>query len=198
MLLSDYKRETTGTEPVTLAMMKNYLRENYGTDATEDTLLTSMILGARLWIEDETRRAFVAQTVTYYAFDDEYTIKELLLPYQPITEITSVNAIDLEGTETEYVLNTNYYRIGLVGGTENILRFSTVISTIPVGASSANNAIRVIYNAGYSTVPADVIGGIMKLVAENYVNREASVDWSINVVPFSVQQMINHYKVYDL
>ena len=196
----DYKRVTTGDQVVTTAVMKNYLKESYGTDAVEDALVVEFINSARLFVEDETRRAFVAQTITFQASDDE-AITELLLPYQPIISITSVHSIDVEGTETELTLNTNYNKVGMTGGTETTLLFNRFISTVPVGVVDTMESIRVIYSAGYADnadIPRDVVVGIMKLAAENYVNRESSVDWSISQVPYDVQTMINHYKVYDV
>ena len=53
MLKVDYTRTLTGSEPISTAAMKNYLRENYGTDATEDALVDHFIKSAREWVEEQ-------------------------------------------------------------------------------------------------------------------------------------------------
>lgn len=193
----DYTRTTTATsEPITVDQMKNYIKENYGTDATEDTLIETMITAARVFIEDETRRAFVKQDVKYYEYDETCPITEIIVPFQPIIEIDSVIRTDIEGDTTALALNTDYFRLGLEGGTENTLKFNRTWSTGVVPGLP----ITVTFSAGYAdnaNIPKDVILAIYKLVAENYVNRESSVDWSIESIPYDVATTIEHYKVYE-
>jgi hypothetical protein len=59
----------SAVEPATLAEVKNYIKENYGTDTVEDTLITDMITAARMFIENETQVALALQDIVYWAMD---------------------------------------------------------------------------------------------------------------------------------
>lgn len=202
----DFTRVTTATvpatatantgstyyEPIDLATMVNYLKQNYGSLTIEDDLIKTMIQAARTWIEEKTGRAIVRQTVTVQVSDNEAPIIEIEIPFYPLVSITTVKRVDQEGTKTALVLNTDYYVRGL---SEKTIQLSRTWAT-GVGGSLNTQDIEIIYEAGESvnaSTPAPLKLAIMKLVAENYVNRENSVDWSINRVPMDILTLIAPY-----
>jgi uncharacterized phiE125 gp8 family phage protein len=183
----------SAVEPATLAEVKNYIKENYGTDTVEDTLITDMITAARMFIENETQVALVLQDVVYWAMDEDEAIGELRLPFAPVNTITSVVRKDMEGTETELTLNSDYYSYGLEN---DWIRLNKTWSTGAVD----RDPIYITYESGHATaaaMPKELKLACMKLVAENYVNRDSSVDWSISSVPYDVAVWIEHYKRAD-
>jgi uncharacterized phiE125 gp8 family phage protein len=202
----DYTRTTTATvaltatanvgstyyEPIDLATMVNYLKQNYGSVMLEDAMISTMIQASRYWVEEKTGRAIVRQTVVYQVSDDENPIIELTLPFYPFVTMTSVKRIDQEGTETDLVLNTDYYLRGLA---EKTLQINRTWSTGIIGGMNYQD-IRVTFEAGdavNTSTPAPLKLAIMKMVAENYVNRENSVDWGINIVPMDVLKLIGPF-----
>lgn len=183
---------TTYYEPIDLATMVNYLKQNYGTLTIEDTLIGIMIQAARTWIEERTGRAIVRQTITFQVSDDELAILEIVLPFYPVVSITSVKRVDQEGTKTTLTLNSDYYVRGLA---EKTIQLNRSWATGIVGGMNYQD-IEVIYEAGESinaSTPAPLKLAIMKLTAENYVNREDSVDWGINKVPMDVLSLIGPF-----
>ena len=183
----------SAVEPCTLAEVKNYIKENYGTNATEDTLITDMITAARKFIENECSISLALQTVVYWVNDDEEDIREVRLPFLPLNTITSVVRREYDGTETALTLNSDYYAIGIQG---EILTLNKQWST----GFIVRNPIFITYSAGYASaasMPKDLKLATMKLVSENYVNRDASVDWGINIVPYGVTSILQHHKMMD-
>jgi len=202
----DFTRVTTATvpatatanngstyyEPIDLATMVNYLKQNYDTLTIEDDLIKVMIQAARYWIEERTGRAIVRQTVTFQVSDDEDAILDSTLPFYPVVSITTVKRVDQEGTKTELVLNTDYYVRGLA---EKTIQINRTWATGVTGGMNYQD-IEVIYEAGEAvnaSTPAPLKLAIMKLTAENYVNRENSVDWGINQVPMDVLTLIGPF-----
>lgn len=207
----DYSRTTTATVPdtatensgttyyecVDLATAVNYLKQNYGSLSIEDTLIKTLLVSARHWIEEYTKRAIVRQTIVFYVYDDEEQVVEVTLPFYPVvltaSDVTSVKRVDYEGTETTLTRNTDYYIEGL-----NALKLS-ISKTWSTGAigGAGSQGIKITYEAGYATVasvPKPLVLAILKLMAENYVNREQSADWSISNVPFDVTKLLSPYK----
>ncbi|MFA5401444.1 MAG: hypothetical protein WC359_13425 [Dehalococcoidia bacterium] len=206
----DYSRTTTATVPdtatvntgstyyecVDLATAVNYLKQNYGSVTIEDSLIKTLIVAARHWIEEHTKRAIVRQTVVLYVHDDEQQVLEISLPFYPVvltsSDVTSVKRVDYEGTETTLARNTDYYIEGL-----NALRV-TLSKTWSTGAigGAGSQGIKITYEAGYATIadiPKPMVLAILKLMAESYINRESSVDWGINTVPFDVIKLLAPY-----
>ena len=189
--ITDYGQvEGTITSPyvadiMTLAVAKNYIKQAYGTDATEDTLLASMIKSARVWVEGYINQSVIKKQCVVYTRDE---LAEFRLPFGPIQTISEVVRINYQGTESALVLNTDYYVDGL---THKRLYFYHVWSTV-TGAAIAG--IRVTYLAYMDVVPAPIITACQMLIAENYYHRGDSATDAINFVPFKVRDMLNPFK----
>jgi hypothetical protein len=84
---------TTGSEIVTAADAKSYIRIDTSDD---DTLLSEMIKQARIWCENYIGKDIVAKTRVYYL---EYVDDRFELPFNPVSSITSITT---EGSAASY------------------------------------------------------------------------------------------------
>lgn len=147
-------RTITGSEPITLAEAKLFLKVDFTTD---DTLITSLITAARAQAEEFSNRAFVAQTIEYY---DTIPAGELgysnviNLPYPNHTAITEIK---INGT-----VSTDYTQTGL-----NSL--GLLFKGLSVGDDGQNSTISVEYTAG--DCPAAVKHALYNIIKEMYFNR---------------------------
>jgi hypothetical protein len=144
-------------EPVTLEQVRLHLREFAGSDA--DAQILELITGAREWVEDFTGRVLVDQTwrltVTehpalwqnvdsdtvsgyyrgpYYARSDG----RIMLRKSPAIEISSINEVAADGTET--LVDASTYELREAD--------SKWPSVAPVSGSLPRNA-RIVFRAGY-------------------------------------------------
>lgn len=151
------------TEPVTLADAKLQCRVD---DATDDTLITSLIIAAREQCEHILQRALITQTweKVLDAFPEDNDI-ELLNP--PILAITSIKYIDAV-TANEVTLVSNQYSLDKDSEPGWVMPAYGV--TWPTALDIAN-AVRVRYTAGYGAaadVPAAIKNWILLAVKELY------------------------------
>jgi hypothetical protein len=102
------------TEPVTLAVMKNRIKAKYGTDATEDNEITSMIKTARQLIEVFCNISAASKVIEIFYHADEVVAKRVRLPRGPHSVMTSGYPlrINQQGNTTAMTLNTDYYKRG--------------------------------------------------------------------------------------
>lgn len=151
------------TEPVTLAEAKLQCRID---DATDDALITSLIIAAREQCEHILQRALITQTWENVldGFPSDNDI-ELLNP--PIIAITSIKYIDA-ATANEVTLASNQYSLDKDSEPGWVMPAYGV--TWPATLDIAN-AVRVRYTAGYGAaadVPAAIKNWILLAVKELY------------------------------
>lgn len=158
---------------VTWAQLKAHVRA----DTDDEQALGELYLGAATAHVDGPQgclgRSFGAQTLEarFDEFDDE--TDEIVLPYGPIiSPITSIKYLS-DGVETtwssaEYALLSDG-RIILADG----YSWPTV--------DEFSEAIRVRYQAGYTTVPSDVKAAILLMAAYLFQNREASIEEAFSI-----------------
>ena len=84
---------TTGTEIVSAADAKSYIRID---TADDDTSIGNMIEQARIWCENYIGKDIVAKTRVYYL---EYVDDRFELPFNPVSTISSVT---VEGSDAGY------------------------------------------------------------------------------------------------
>lgn len=162
-------------EPLSLAEAVAHLREDTAvlSDA-EETLLSSFIVAARQWAENETRRALITQTLRYTLdeFPDEGIIA---LPRPNLLTVTSVTYVDTNG-DTQTFSSSDY---------------STDVDALPgrilldygvdwPSTRCQPNAVTITYTAGYGATSAsvpDCVKSAMRLViGDLWENREAKQD----------------------
>ena len=179
---SNYKITTEPTtEPVSLSEMKSHLRI---TDTDEDTLITSLIQGARDWCECFENKAYMTKTIT--AHYDCFGPK-MKLPLTPALSIDSITYIDSDGnTQT---LDSSLYELDSYATPSYI--YPSYGSSYP-SVRDVPNAITVIYKAGYSAtaVPERVKAAIKLLAAHLYEHRETTSEKLLREIPFGIKNLL--------
>lgn len=143
------------SEPVSLAEAKLYLRVD-GTD--DDTLISDLIVAARMNAEDFLRKSLITQTWKL-AYND-YVDYEVALPMHPVVSITSVVIRERDGDSQTFAAG-NYYL--------NAAKNKLIFDTTPTGF-----LIEITYNTGYgsaSQVPQPIKYGILAHIAALYDER---------------------------
>jgi uncharacterized phiE125 gp8 family phage protein len=135
------------TEPVTLAEVKEWANVDH---ADDDSLLTSMIIGARQDIEGETNLRLVPNDVRVTFTTDKASL--ISLPYGPPTSLL-IYEVDSDGVET--ALDEDYYA---VDGNSIAFTYTGKMSLTYVVGDPA-------------TVPQALKEAIKMLVAYRYNNR---------------------------
>jgi uncharacterized phiE125 gp8 family phage protein len=166
------------TEPITLAEAKDYARID---GAAEDTLITSLIKVARLHCETYMGKAIIRKTVTIDSFSFPY---QWQIPYGPLvsaSDITKVVTIDQNNVET--ALN---YQV-------NIGSFPKIAIT----SGDQSFKFKMVYTAGFTTVPEDIKLAVKMMVNTLYERREDFSDLQAIESPLGVKALLMPYKTYN-
>ena len=155
------------SEPLTRAEAKAYLRVD-GTD--EDTLIDSLIVSAREFVETEIWRPLMSQTIVYWMDFDDITTGVFNINKAPIQSITSVQYYDssnnlqtLSATNYEYDLFSNPCRFKLINVPSCYDKMNTMKITFVAGYSSAAN------------VPSKIKQAMYLLIGSWFENRQEEV-----------------------
>lgn len=178
--LIDIKRvESNPTEPVTLAEAKKKLIIDFTDDDAE---ITRLITSCRKAVENSCHISLVPQTITMYAD----LCKEWELPYGPVTGILGVAtrtgtegsgpgtyATQIAGWSTEGEEFLSFNPVG-GGGFNPGVPFTGYFQWGPYASGHGDypgNRYRIIYTAGYATVPGDLKDAILMQIVHDYENR---------------------------
>jgi len=198
------------SEPITAVELRSHIR----TDITElpDNEANEIIEEARQMIEDYSGLAFISQswrlTLDHWPAASEawwdgvrqihrneiYSgIASLELPRWPLASITSVTVYDEDSNATAVTVGTTFdVDIYSTPGRLTLKRGSTW----PV-ALRANNAINIVYVAGYAnalSVPATMKRAVKNLSAFLYTNRGDNCSPNEAMEKSGVDQIIGIYK----
>jgi len=156
----------SATEPVSLADAKNYIKVDFTDD---DTLITSMIIMARIWCENYLSRDIVSKTRKYYM---DKTNGLFDLPFSPVTTISSVK---VNGEAATYdVLGLNNETIELHSGPAEKVEIEYITEAVD------NDLIQ---------------GAILQLVSTYYDNRTDFVmGVGVNEIPTNVKAILASQK----
>lgn len=170
--------DNDSTHVLSTADAKLWMRVDTSAD---DSLIADLVAESIDFVEEQYGFQLIEKTVTV---EYEYFGKEVRLPLYPVQSITSVKAIDGSGTETTLTVNEDYY---LTGDT-------LVIDTV-YGWEVPDDRIRlkVVYVAGYTSIPLGIVLGLKKLVASNYEDRQDVVEGNVSEMPNSSKK---HFKRY--
>lgn len=171
-------------DPVTLAEATKWAR---ATDATENSLITSLIAAATASAEQITGSRLVTQTweLRLDKFEDEIQL------LQPLQSVTSITYVDTNGT-TQAVA-TSVYTADTVEG-----KVYPAYSQNWPSTRSIPNAITITFVVGYGKgieVPESIKTWIRMRVATLYEQREALGDAKALPRDF-VDGLLDPYKVY--
>jgi uncharacterized phiE125 gp8 family phage protein len=166
------------TEPVTLAEAKEYARID---GFNEDTLITSLIKMARIHCESYIGKSIVLKTVTIDSFTFPYQFQ---MPYGPLTSEANISkcvTIDENNVETplQYRVNAGLFpKLFILGGAQSY-------------------KFKLVYTAGFTTVPDDIKLAIKMMVNTLYERREDFSDLQAIESPLGVKALLMPYKTYN-
>ncbi len=181
---------TGPTHGISLTTVKAHLRVDHSDD---DTLLGSYVDavvshldGPKGWLD----RAIFSQTLELRqdVFDTP-----TLLPYGPVTSITSVKYLDENGAEQ--TLASNQYFLSNAGKLEPAYNVSWPNIRGDV------EGVRIRYVVGYSTLPPAILAAILLMVGDLYAFRETTVTGTIaSRIPMStaVESLLAPYRAWSV
>lgn len=166
------------TDVLSTADAKAWMRVDTSAD---DSLIADLVAESIDFAEEQYGFQLIEKTVTV---EYEYYGKEVRLPLYPVQSVTSIKAIDQDGTETTLTVNEDYYLTG-----------DTLIIDSVYGWEVPDDRVRlkVVYVAGYTSIPSGITLGLKKLVASNYEDRQDVVEGNVSEMPNSSKK---HFKRY--
>lgn len=184
-------------EPLTTDQAKLHLRVD---SDEENTLIDTLILSARVWVEQFTHRALMTQTWDYKL--DAFPCGAFELPLAPVASVTSITYVDTTGTSQTW--SSSEYQTSLPSGPEaQRARIQPAYGyTYPLTRDQMD-AVTVRFVAGYGatvqTIPDTFITAIKMLVEHWYTLRGPVMVGAGNVitpVPLSVESMLWPFKAF--
>ena len=160
-----YSRGEAATYPITVDEAKIHLRVD-GTD--EDTYIASLIKVATSLCEAYAGLSFITRTRTIKV--DSFYGKDLILPYGPVTAITSIEYVDSD--DASQTIDSGDYTLDMSSGMAKV----RVTESWPYTNLTLNNVV-ITYVAGRATaadVPEIVKQAIKATVANLFENRGES------------------------
>jgi uncharacterized phiE125 gp8 family phage protein len=164
-------------EPLTLADAKAHLRVDV---SDEDTLITSLISAARIYVEARTGRVLSQRAFTVELDGFPMNGEDIVLPFAPVSSIVSVSYFDTSGAAQPMVAGTNYR--SALGLHLPRLRLPVTATEWPETAN-VSDAVSISLIAGYSgvnAVPETINQAMRLLVGHWFENREAVVTGTIS------------------
>jgi uncharacterized phiE125 gp8 family phage protein len=158
----------SSTNLVTKTEAKNYIKVDFTAD---DDLIDDMILAAQYAIEAFTGKTLIETKYRIFLEYDELEDRRYTLPFSPHSTVDSVKSVDLDGTETTLVLNSDYYKVGT---TKFDLVFMTFVST--TGLTLPNYKIEFTSKwAASPGIPELYKQAVLKAIENFYCNRGSYV-----------------------
>ena len=185
-------------EPLSLSECKLFLRVDHTSD---DTLIASMLVSARMWVETYTRRALCTQTVDlkYAGWPVQYAA--LVVPYAPLQSVTSISYIDQDEatqvlTASDYVVRT---QSGPRAGRGTIEIADGV--TLPTLSTQPDRPVTVRAVVGYGSapqVPDGIKSAIYLLLGDLYEQRQETITGtSVGKTHTTIERLLGPYRLVE-
>ena len=176
----------TGTDIVSLADMKEFLRVDH---SDEDTTITSLLDAASAHISDYCNRHFAANGATIFHLE---RWRNASLAFGPVTQVQSVSYKDTSGA-TQTLAADKYYFESLTDNT-------TRISFHDTPDLEDYNATPVTVLCFCGAVPSASVQVATKLLVTHwYENRRAVVTGTIATeMPMSVRSLLSSERIIDM
>ncbi len=187
-------------EPVTLTEVKKHLRLATTTAeaaayTSEDDLLNRLITVARTQAEQETGRAFITQTKTYYldAWPDETFIR---LPYPTLQSATVTYRLE---DDTDYDESLSTVDTDIVSEPGRVVLQPN--ETWPSDALYTDRPIKIVFVCGYGDdaddVPENIKSAILLKISDLYENRgEVVMGVSVSKIADAVDSLLRQYRIF--
>ena len=178
------------SEPLTLAEAKSWVRV---TDGSDDSLLQSLIVSARLAVEAATNRILITQQ--WRLALDAWPMNGVLpLPLAPVRSISRVRVLDGAGVARDQSLS-------LFTLDASLDRARIVLGSPLVAPGVASGGVTIDVVAGYgdaaSAVPEPLRLAMRQIIAFWYANR-GDGDLGAAGLPASVVAMLAPYRIWRL
>ena len=193
--LSNVEATSPAVEPVTLAEAKAHLRV---THTDEDSLITSLIVAARNYVEGLANRPLVNRTYTLKLdrFPGGY---EIILPAGKVSAVSSITYVDTSGsTQT---LSASAYTLEGQRLPGSIVIDPSTLSAWPATRYYAGiSSVTVSYTAGYgaaaANVPQALRQAVLMAVAYWYdIAKETGSEVNLAEVPHGVESLARLYSI---
>ncbi|MEJ2124532.1 MAG: head-tail connector protein [Alphaproteobacteria bacterium] len=181
-------------EPLSLDEAKTHCRIDTN---TEDTLVSSLVLAARLYMEHNLGLALIRQSWSLYL--DAWPEKTYVeLPLSPLIDIDAIRVYGQSGTYT--TIDPGQFYIDTISRRPRLVREEG--QSWPVPGRNAN-AVEIAFTAGYGEtaddVPMPIRQAIQLLIAHWYEEREPIVfGHDANTMPLTVASLIQPYQAVKL
>ena len=136
-------------EPITLEQLKDRLR--IGSTCDFDAELSQILTTARKQVEADTYRRLIQQTVIGY-MDCFQWVREIELRLAPISSITSITYVDLDGNTQTYA--SSRYATDLISTPPRIVLDTN--EQVEYTEENTPNAVKVTFVTGYGSTAASV------------------------------------------
>lgn len=164
---------SASTNLTSLTAVKRYLGISLS-DTTNDDLLNQLIASASEAVETYCGRRF-AKTV-YTEYDDGRGDSRLVLDHRPIVSVTSVHD-DLRRTfDAGSLVSPDDYIVRELAGIIELLRSAAGFYSSGAFFSDGQRNVKIVYEAGYATIPEDVAQACTILTAALYHRGRQGAD----------------------
>jgi len=161
---------TPGAQAITTADGKQHIHLEYDT-AADNTEVDNMIQAATRQIEAFTNR--ICMLTVFDLHLTGFPSGGIVLPYSPVTAITTVKYYTDATTQATWAAGNYYYSLY-----ENPVRIRYVGDTYPTAYGYRNDAVTVRFTAGYTNadaVPKSIRQAILLMLGDLYTNRSDAV-----------------------
>ena len=182
-----------GLEPVTRDEAKLFAQI---TDTREDSLVESLIVGARTYAEQYTNRQFV--TATWYLYLDGFPA--VIEPPRPPLQAANMVITYIDTAGAEQTLDSGEYQVDVKSTPGRIApAYSKIWPDVRV---ETLNVVTVEFQAGYGTamtdVPFPIRQAIMLLISDWFRYRQDAYDGRpFTKAPRAVDSLLSQYKVWQ-
>lgn len=183
------------TEPIDVEAAKLHVKIDENDDSS---LIYALISAAREHVENKTGRKMISQT--WDLMLDGFPCGPIVLPFPPVTSITSVSYVDTAGATQTWASGATGYTTRLPVGPQAgpALIYPSYGIQYP-STRSQIDAVTVRFVCGYAdaaSVPSSLQAAMKLLIGHWYLHREA-VDTGINtvtsVLPFGIDALVMPY-----
>jgi len=183
-------------EPVTLEMAKQFLRV---TQPDEDSLISDLILAARIRVETLTASSLITRRRLYMT--DNINTAGIFVNHRPIQDVCRVGVISNSGAVTDIGLDRIDINLRV---TPPVLRLTSRQSWIASAPQACG--VEIEFKAGYGDlaeeIPMPLRQAILLLVADSFEHRDIGADAGSNTghpsVPFMVDALLMPYRTLRL
>ncbi len=170
------------------------------TNSTSNPELVRWIISAREFVETYTGRKLLTQTLALKL--NGFPCGDIVLPFSPVSSVTSVTYLDTDGVSQTWTAGSTGYTTDLpTGPWAAPARVRPAYQVTYPQTRDDINAVTVTFVAGYgaavSAVPAGIKSAMLMLISHWDRNREAvNVGNIVNVLPFGIDALLWPFKLF--